>query len=303
FQKGTIEHLAELIREQEATTTATKTPLVAIEPRGAKPPFFCVHPGSGEVLCYVPWSRYLGAEQPFYALQDPNLASEEEVEMPLEEMAGLYLKAVREVQPSGPYMLGGWSFGGHVAFEMAQQLKRQGEEVSLLVVIDTVSPKLVKSKFSKTSDAELLAIMVSEMATDSGKEIDELTEALTPLKPDAQLKYVYDYLVQHRELTTLQDYTLAYLYRALQVFKTRIRVQQAYEPQVYDGRITLFKATHRRDEARVTDPTLGWGDLSTEPVEIHLIPGTHATIALMPHAEVLCRRLRESIDKAARPTS
>ena len=130
FEGATVEHLASILRQQ--AEPPPWSPLVAIQPRGSNPAFFCVHPGGGNVLCYVGLARHLGPDQPFYAFQSRGLNGEQPICTRIEEMASIYIEAMRAVQPEGPYFLGGWSVGGVVAFEMARQLEAQGEQVALL---------------------------------------------------------------------------------------------------------------------------------------------------------------------------
>src|SRR5207253_11167405 len=128
-------------REQAATNSM----LVAIQPQGSQPPFFCVHPIGGSVFCYRDLARHLGSDQPFYGLQARDLVPNQEPHASVETMAADYIEALRIIQPTGPYRLGGWSLGGVVAFEMAQQLQRQGESISVLALIDSVSPALMSN--------------------------------------------------------------------------------------------------------------------------------------------------------------
>jgi amino acid adenylation domain-containing protein len=147
FQEATVEHLARLLREfsteetgipaKTAMRAETWSPLIPIQPHGTQRPFFCVHGADGTVLSYRKLARYLGPEQPFYGLQARGV---EDAEVPLTDiptMAAAYLRAVRALQPEGPYLLGGWSMGGLVAFEMAQQLVAQDQPVALLILFDT----------------------------------------------------------------------------------------------------------------------------------------------------------------------
>ena len=101
-------------------------------------PFFFVHPVGGTILQYRALARRLGVQRPFYALQSPALEGNPlPHDISIEALARRYLDAVRTVAPKGPYLLGGWSFGGLVAFEMAQALRHAGEEVELLALLDS----------------------------------------------------------------------------------------------------------------------------------------------------------------------
>ncbi|MCZ0900911.1 thioesterase domain-containing protein, partial [Microcoleus sp. HI-ES] len=120
FLHPTIEGLADSL--DSGTNSEEWSPLVAIKPRGKNPPFFCVHPIFGVVFPYVELAFGLGENQPFYGLQPKGIDGESSPLTSIEDMAADYIAALRTVQPKGPYFLGGWSFGGLVAFEMAQQL-------------------------------------------------------------------------------------------------------------------------------------------------------------------------------------
>lgn len=137
FEAQTIAHLAEVLQTEGASPDWS--PLVAIQPNGSRPPFFCMHGGGGNVLIYRELSRHLGIDQPFYGLQAQGLDGERPCLTTIEEMASLYVKEIRRVQPMGPYYLGGYCMGGTVAYEMAQQLKAQGDEVALLALFDTMN--------------------------------------------------------------------------------------------------------------------------------------------------------------------
>jgi thioesterase domain-containing protein/non-ribosomal peptide synthetase component F len=137
FEAQTVAQLAEVLRTDDASSDWS--PLVAIQPNGSRPPFFCIHGGGGNVLIYRDLSRHLGSDQPFYGLQAQGLDGERPCLTTIEEMASLYVNEIRRIQPHGPYHLGGYCMGGTVAYEMAQQLKAQGEKVALLALFDTMN--------------------------------------------------------------------------------------------------------------------------------------------------------------------
>ncbi|HLM56810.1 MAG TPA: amino acid adenylation domain-containing protein [Pyrinomonadaceae bacterium] len=299
FEGATIEHLADVLRGQAAAIAPT--PIVPIQPKGSKPPFFCVHTGSGEVLCYEPWARYMGEDQPFYGVQDHFAYKAGDPEISIEEMAASYVGAVRAAQPEGPYLLGGWSFGGLVAFEMARQLREQGQDVPLLVVVDAGAPSFLR-KAIQADDAVLLTILANEFVRYSLKdeELKGMLAELRQLDSEGQLRYVMKYFMQSDAAAAHVEphYAFQFLQRHLRVFRTRVVVSGNYVPQVYPGRVTLFRSNEEPPEMVGLDPAKGWGELSTEPVEIHVVPGNHATMGLEPHVRVLAERLRSCIDEA-----
>jgi amino acid adenylation domain-containing protein len=135
FQGDTVTDLAAKLREPALTQSS---PLILLERGGQRTPFFFVHPVGGTILQYRALARGLGVQRPFYALQSPALEGNPlSADISIEALARSYLDAVRTAVPKGPYLLGGWSFGGLVAFEMAQALRHTGEEVALLALLDS----------------------------------------------------------------------------------------------------------------------------------------------------------------------
>src|SRR5215813_5805656 len=105
FQAPTIEDLAPILRTQ--ADPLPLSPLVEIQPGAANPPFFCVHPVGGNVLCYFALSQLLGSDQPFYGLQSVGLDGRRKPSVSIEEMGGHSIGACQTLQPREPHVLGG----------------------------------------------------------------------------------------------------------------------------------------------------------------------------------------------------
>jgi thioesterase domain-containing protein len=110
--------------------------LLPIRPAGTRPAIFCIHPAGGASWCYMPLARHVSPEVPLYGLQSPGLDGTGELPGSVRQMAGIYLRHIRTVQPAGPYHLLGWSSGGLVAHEIAVQLQAAGEQVASLTIMD-----------------------------------------------------------------------------------------------------------------------------------------------------------------------
>src|SRR5262245_39652927 len=134
YDAPTVEELAGILRGE--TESSGWSPLVSIQPKGTRPPFFCFHGAGGTVLTYRELSQHLGDDQPFFGLQSPGLDGSCAPLTSIKEMAALYVKEIRRKQPHGPYFLGGYCMGGTVAYETAQQIQAQGERVALLAMFD-----------------------------------------------------------------------------------------------------------------------------------------------------------------------
>jgi amino acid adenylation domain-containing protein len=294
FQHGTIKELAAIL--EETFSQAPSSPLIAMQPSGTNPPIFFVHVGSGEVMCYLDLVRHLGRNQPFYGLQDPNLYSDSVVEMSLEKRAALYLDAVRSEQPRGPYFLGGWSFGGLTAFEMARQLRARGETVGLLALLDTGSPDFVRQMSDPDDDAALLGIIAREL------NVRVRDADLRRLSLEEKFQFVAERM---KDVGLHWVDSESFLARQLAIFKSRNRVINQYYPSPYDGTITFFRASREyvEDPSRpeiTRDPTRGFEALTTQPIDLHIIPGNHHQIAHEPGVQALAAALSGSMNKALR---
>jgi amino acid adenylation domain-containing protein/non-ribosomal peptide synthase protein (TIGR01720 family) len=269
------------------------SPLVPIQPNGSALPFFCVHPGVGIVNGYAQLANHLGNDQPFYGLQDPNVYGIGEPDMPLEDMAQTYISAIQSIQAEGPYLLGGWSFGGLVAFEMAVQLRARGHDIAALALFDTPSPRWSNEHSETIEDVRLLAILAN--AANPGN-LDELIERIGLLSPEDQLNFTANYINKEGKYA---QYGAQFIQRVLRIFKARLQAIRNYSPSIYRGQITLFRASEiGPDMEDEPDQTLGWSELSSQPVEINLVPGNHDVMVFEPHVEVLAARLAECITRS-----
>jgi amino acid adenylation domain-containing protein len=290
IEAGTVERLANLLMEN---SSGQLSPLVPISPEGELLPLFCLHPGGGNVLCYLPLAEYLDQEQPVFGIQDPAVFSlddekeSEDLYAPMEDMAARYILAIQSVQAEGPYLLCGWSFGGFIAYEIAQQLMGLGHEVALLAILDT-GP--MYEKFGQADDAELLAVLCE----DAGLEIS--ASDLRRLSSADQLKLVCRQL--KKTGIAPFDIPTSWIQRSINIFKARIRITLNYRIKPYPGTITLIRAAEQDSTDitdRAADPTLGWGKFSPRPVEVLTVPGNHATIFREPHVKVLSETLQDVI--------
>jgi thioesterase domain-containing protein len=266
---------------------------VAIQPTGSKRPLFLVHPAGGHVFPYVHLARYLGPDQPCYGLQAKGLEEGESPHTRIEDMATDYIKALRTVQPNGPYFLGGWSMGGLVAFEMAQQLYAQGEEVDLLALLDT---RIIPAD-EKLPEADLEAALLADFFRYFGLSLD-LLESLAQLPKDEVLTRVLA-LAQRAGLVP-PEVEISQAHRFVELLKSDFQASRNYEPNRYPGRVTLFKASEEL-AGTTPDPTLGWSEWANAGVEVHVVPGNHANLVYEPHVEVLAEKLRDCLNHAQSP--
>ncbi|HEV7504596.1 MAG TPA: amino acid adenylation domain-containing protein [Thermoanaerobaculia bacterium] len=285
FSAGTIAGVADLLR-QERDSSPVPSCLVAIQPEGTQTPFFCVHPGGGNVFCYTTLAYHLGPDRPFYGLQARGREEGDEPLTTVADMASLYLEAVRRVQPLGPYLLGGWSFGGLVAYEMAQRLMAAGAEVGVLALLDVG----LWSTSSVQDDAEVLADLLAPQVRIPPEELRRLGSL------EEQLERVLEVARQHELLTF--DIDVAHARRLYRVYRANSAAARTYKPQVYPGSLVLFRSLNQTGKPP-DDPALGWGGLALGGVEIHEVPAPHETLVLEPGVRILAEQLISCFERAA----
>ena len=293
FQAPTIGQLAEVI--QQEGWSAPWSPLVVIQPRGTREPFFCIHGADGPVLFYSKLASLLGETQPVYGLQAQGLDGGQIQHSSMEAMAKLYIKEIRTVQPRGPYFLGGYSFGGLLALEIAQQFHAQGEKIALVAMFDAnnymVRPRryTLRERIALRSRAIARMSLAGKLAFIFDRGIRKLSVIILVNKERLQ-KLAYKILSKRKEV-------VAPNYRALHVRETNDQAMRDYRPRLYPGKLTLFRAENP-NEGYEFDSQLGWGGLATEGLEIHDVPGEHETIFKEPNVQILAAAMRECIEKA-----
>jgi non-ribosomal peptide synthetase component F/thioesterase domain-containing protein len=286
--------------------------LVALQPAGCRPPFFCVHPAGGDVLAFQALSRHLGPDQPFHGLQSRGLGPGEVPFNSLEEMAARYRAEITAVS-AGPYHIGGWSLGGAVAFELARQLAAEGREVALLAIIDSTpgasapGPRPAAGEAPEIEheddgdDTPWLLEIANYLERLWGLDLGLTAENLRGLSPEDQALRLLSGLKNTPFSAKAGPESLR---RLLAVFKTNVRAFRRYRPGPYPGKITLFlpaegaEGTDGTDGDTADDPTHGWGALSPLSVDIETVPGDHVSALAEPHVRTLAERLRLCIDQS-----
>jgi amino acid adenylation domain-containing protein len=295
-QGASIESLAGLLRQE--TGLKQSSPLVAIQPRGPKTPFFCIHPIGGNVLCYMDLARSLGADRPFYGLQAAGLNGERDAFASIEGMAASYVEAMRAAQPEGPYLLGGWSFGGVVAFEMARQLNRHDAQPAHLVLLDSWAPAGRSRAEDRPRTSDLVVRFLIDIAGISGKELSVDHDVLRRLDKQEQLKCILDQAMALNVLPAGTDAGQVAL--LFEVFERNARAFQDYSPPSVapEGRAILFRAAGGKDEA-LDGPALGWDQFFLDRLEVRDVPGDHYTLLKSPHVPALAEQLKAFLDSVS----
>jgi amino acid adenylation domain-containing protein len=268
----------------------TRSPLIPLTLGGSKQPFFCVHPMFGVVFPYLELAHHLGKHRSFYGLQPLGLDGKSSPLNQIETIAAYYIRAIRSLQPQGPYFLGGWSFGGLVAFEMAQQLTQAGQQVGLLAILDTIAP-CHKPSFSQSLKFLFGTALWSTMPF----LLDYGTIAAKQLQPRTwfsrwQWSAIVRLIPEESRLRLLDESAISPM---LRIVYANAQAAYRYTAQPYSGRVTLFKAAESAYTVG-SDRTLGWSALATD-VQLHQVPGNHLSLLRQPHVQTLAQQLRQCL--------
>jgi amino acid adenylation domain-containing protein len=306
LQAPTIEQLANIVeRERSSKTGVALTPtadvksersipwssLVAIQPNGSKPPFFCVHGLGGEVLRFRELAVHLGSDQPFYGLQPQGLDGKQLPYTRIEDMATHYVQQIQTIQPHEPYLIGGYSSGGIIAYEMARQLAVQGKEVALLVLFDTYGSRNIESV---SLQKPVSRHWKSLLAIASNYLIEQVKGNTERLK--YQIKEILWRFVFHFHLILGRH--LPYSNRKYMVEEATRQALRKYVLQVYSGKATVFRTEDGLVvEQREADAKMGWGKLALGGVDIYDISGIHNSIFKEPHVRSVSDKMKACIDQ------
>ncbi|AEY02705.1 AMP-dependent synthetase and ligase [Oceanimonas sp. GK1] len=263
----------------ESGWSPSKNSLVAIQPKGSKPPLFCIHPAGGNVVGYSALAKHLGTDQPLYGLQSQGLIPGQRPLTSFEDMAKHYLKEIKELQPEGPYYLSGMCLGGMIAFEMAQQLKAEKSEVAFLGLIDPRNPPTLLNKIiSQNSDKNYANEAIPF----------ERRELLCKLRDEAKVKPP----ISFPDNLVPEDPTLK------KVMDTNGKARDIYLPRTYTGLVEFFWANQTPgDLGFYHDPRVCWSQLAGGGLNIHEIDANHFELLEEPHVKVLAEKIKRCLEQ------
>ena len=314
FEAPTIKQSAQLIRKEqgiedpesageEGSSTAGEeaisvngsrdqgsySHLVPIRDGGDRVPFFCVHGAGGNVLNFNALASRLDDDQPFYGLQARGVDGVREPHERIEDMATAYIKDIQTWVSDGPYLIGGYSGGGVIAFEMARQLTAQRKNVPLLAMIDTFCPAVSEDPRLRYQSGRIDKFR--QLWSEGGAFLGEWIKR----------RWRHEKWRFRRLMIPLYkrfEITLPYRVREIELTDAYHQAASRYELAPWSGTITLFAARNRDPSFQHIDDDLGWEPWADDGVEIHKVPGDHDNLVREPNVDVLAEKLQRSIDEA-----
>ncbi|MEO8109717.1 MAG: amino acid adenylation domain-containing protein [Ginsengibacter sp.] len=286
FQAPDISKLASIIAQNENISGLAS--LVPIQPNGHNAPLFCIHAGAGNILFYNDLAKSLGTGQPLYGLRAKGMNGKEHFHQTIEEMATHYIKEIRAFQPKGPYSLAGYCLGGIIAFEMAQQLTKQGQKVNLLALFNSRSPTYLEAaKNLKTERSSVGLLSVIHASTGDFSSLNSKEKIGYPVKlvkntltitgrfvyygarkkyfklNSDVMKFCFDYYLSKGRL-------LPRILRSRYLLHTNGHMSRAYKAEVYPGKMIIF-----RSPQIYKDLYLGWKKHVSGGIESCDVPGKY----------------------------
>jgi thioesterase domain-containing protein/acyl carrier protein len=266
LQAPTVEEMVRLIRANDTAWS----PLVVLQPVGSKPSFFFVHGLGGTVMRFRELARHMAPDQPFVSFQAQGMDRNLPVLDNVADMAALYLENMRKAQPEGPYYLGGYSFGGLVALEMARRLHQEREEVALLALVDTY--------FVGQSNSSLMSRFLS-------------------LSRDQKLAYLRKRVVRYGRGIKRRIDAVSLPAPVKAVRNACAIAEQRYQPSPYPGRVVLFRASDKALRG-LEDGHQSWQRYAEGGFEVHEIEGDHGNVLNEPNVRQLATALRARLEQA-----
>jgi len=287
----TVAGLARVLAGERA---AVQPPLIPLQPHGTRPPLFLAPPGGGHVVCYHALAGLMGAGQPVYGLQARGIDDGHAPLETAEEIAAFFAAAIRQVQPEGPYLLGGWSFGGLVAWEMGRQLRAAGADVGLVALLDTGVPRPRQDTAELLDHARVLQRIVADLVG-WGLAGQVRVDRIGRLPHRQQAVEAVQQVNSARMLPIERVDEILTLTR---VRRANLGALVAYEPPAYDGHLTYVR-TAASDRALPRDGAVEyWTSRALGGATVHRVGGSHGTILQPPFVADLAAKLEGSIAAA-----
>lgn len=265
-------------------TTSTKAPcIVPLKPGNVETPLFLIHAIGSSILFYKPLIEHVQTERAIYGIQSVFLKSPQANIDSLEELAACYVRQIKEIQPQGPYAIGGASFGGLVAYEVARQFTRQDDAVDILMLFDRPAPGGYKTAGVRRRYQHHWQKLISNgpnyLATKLKERLSfELNRAMATF--ENRQSDLYEKLA----LPTKR-------YLGQEIVDRQTKLADKYVPSPYPGEVILIRAEEGRDDGTMYEEDLGWSQYARGGVRVWTNPGKHMSIFNTPNVELLAKRI------------
>jgi thioesterase domain-containing protein len=308
FQAPTIRELARTLQRGHEERPETPSLLVAVQPLGDLPPLFLVHGAGGDVLWgYANLAAHLPTDRPVYGIKSRGQVGLEECRS-IKEMAACYLEAIMARQPHGPYHLGGYCFGGNIAYEIARLLQARGETVELVALLDSSPANAGYEdvpwwrpsfawRFARNSMywlQDFTKMPLSEQGRFVRRKARVFARRLGDKIRRRNKTKNFD-LEQIIDLGHFPDHEL-------KLWQMHIQAMVDHVEQPYDGKVVLFR-TRGQPIWCSLEEDFCWGKLARKGVELVYLPGSHESIFMEPNVKTLAKEVAKRLPAAGEATT
>jgi len=295
YRRPTLAGIAAELKKAQPKALRSLVPLRA---SGKRPRLFLVHAADGEVYNYGKLVKALGEDQPAYGFRAIGLHENVPLPRTVEEMASDYVKELKAVQPHGQYHLAGWCAGGVAAMEMAQQLRKAGEEVGLVGILDFEAPETWRWKSRRVARSQLLKEILflggDLLRYAKKRRLGRLEIPSRVVGIEKLWMRALGIITTDEESLPGESALLPDTWKA--VILNQLKAVHAYKPRRYDGVVTIFKK-QLLPTISSPDPTDGWRDYAGGGIVVIPIKGRiHGDMLKPPGAFTTAEKLRERID-------
>ena len=278
-------------------TAPAWSPLVPLQVKAGAPTLYFVHPAGGALFWYLELLKHLGQGFNAYGLQGHGLYGDQTPLTSIAEMAQVYVAAIKVHQPVGPYTLAGYSMGGVIAFEVAQQLRAHGDMVADLFLLDAYlyTERLpYPGRDLADADERLLVRMLAALPQGQSRQLHQQLRRL----PDhgARIDYLF---TNGRAFGRIPaTYTINDLRRMYDAMDAHVEALSAYQPQPYAGQVTFLRCTDRTESDII--PYRPWSTVVRGGVATYDVPGKHSTLLEAPNVQAVAHVLHNCLTPEAR---
>ncbi|WP_337248131.1 alpha/beta fold hydrolase [Pectobacterium carotovorum] len=290
FENSSIAQLARVIEEKGSQTQAARVTINRGQPED-NPTLLLIHPAGGNVLCYSGLARELGERYPIYGIQVPDFSVNQPYNADIKALAAFYLSEAGDIVHHSRLVLGGWSLGATIAFEMAQQLAKKGITPTVLV-LDQPAPEINIDGSADMNEAERLAYFAHKVALFTGASFDLSEQSLADM---SNAQRTSRFLAEFKRVGLVPESIGPGAFQDfINILQTHIYATDAYRGERYAGDVLVVEAEDiLPGRIRLPESGLGWRRLTSGCLTVLPTSGDHISMMNAPHISRIAEQLKK----------
>ncbi|WP_233983480.1 non-ribosomal peptide synthetase [Pectobacterium versatile] len=289
FENSSISLLARLIKEKDTQTHVARVTINRGQPED-KPTLLLIHPAGGNVLCYSALARELGESYPIYGIQVPDFSHNQPYNTDIKALAAFYLSQAGDIIHHSRLVLGGWSLGATIAFEMAQQLTEKGITPTVLI-LDQPAPEINIDGSANMDEAERLAYFAHKVALFTGASFNLSEQSLLDMSNEQRTAR---FLTEFKRVGLVPDEIGPQEFQYfINILQSHIYATETYRSEPYPGDLLVVEAEDiLPGRIRLPESGLGWHRLTGGCLTVLTASGDHISMMNTPHISRIAEKLK-----------